>query len=252
MQEVNNVDVIILFVVGISGLIALSRGLVKEVLSIIGWILGTIAIIYLLPILNPFTEKYIAEGFMGGIVTSLCILIVFMIVWNLSTGGLIRDIRLSKMSSLDRILGLFFGIARAFLLVVLVYILISWIMPKEKQPEVLQNSKYFNIAGNFAKPIESLIPEETLNNIRQKAEEINKSQAEDEEAKSGESKEDKAKTKTKEKKTDAQALFDKLTQPQVKKFKNDVKKVQKLNEQVDEGYNKLERDNLNRLIDSVH
>ena len=43
----NNVDVIILFVVGISGLIALSRGLVKEVLSIIGWVLGTIAVIYL-------------------------------------------------------------------------------------------------------------------------------------------------------------------------------------------------------------
>ena len=121
----NNVDVIILFVVGISGLIALSRGLVKEVLSIIGWALGTIAVIYLLPVLNPLTEEYIAEGMIGGIITALSILIVFMIIWNVSTSGIINDIRISKMSSLDRILGLFFGIARAFLLIVLVYILLK-------------------------------------------------------------------------------------------------------------------------------
>ena len=240
----NNVDVIILFVVGISGLIALSRGLVKEVLSIIGWVLGTIAVIYLLPVINPLTEKYIAEGMIGGIITALSILIVFMIIWNISTSGIINDIRISKMSGLDRILGLFFGIARAFLLVVLVYILISWIMPHDKQPEVLRESKYFNIAGNFAKPIEKLIPEETLENIRKKAEEMNGADEDDEKAEE--------KAKKQKKKDDAQALFDKLTQPQVKKFKKDVEKVKKLNEKVDEGYNKLERDNLDRLIDNIH
>ena len=240
----NNVDVIILFVVGISGLIALSRGLVKEVLSIIGWVLGTIAVIYLLPVINPLTEKYIAEGMIGGIITALSILIVFMIIWNVSTSGIINDIRISKMSGLDRILGLFFGIARAFLLVVLVYILISWIMPQDKQPEVLQKSKYFNIAGNFAKPIEKLIPEETLESIRKKAEKMNG--AEDDDEKTEE------RAKKQKKNNEAQDLFDKLTQPQVKKFKKDVEKVKKLNEQVDEGYNKLERDNLDRLIDNIH
>lgn len=243
MQEMNNIDIIILFVVGISGLIALSRGLVKEVLSIIGWILATIAIIYLLPILNPLTDKYIASGFIGGVVTALCILIVFMIIWNLSTGGLIKDIRLSKMSAVDRILGLFFGIARAFLLVILVYIMISWIMPKDKQPQMLQDSKYFNIAGNFAKPIESLIPQETLDTIRKKAEEINNDKKEDG---------NKENADKKASKDDAQTLFDKLTQPKVKKFKEDVDKVKKLNEQVDDGYNKIERDNLDRLIDNIH
>ena len=54
------------------------------------------------------------------------------------------------------------------------------------------------------------------------------------------------------KQKDAQALFDKLTQPQVKKFKKDVEKAKKLDEQVEEGYNKLERDNLDRLIDNIH
>ena len=46
MYQLNNLDIIILFVIGISALIALSRGLVKEVLSIIGWVLGTIGNLY--------------------------------------------------------------------------------------------------------------------------------------------------------------------------------------------------------------
>ena len=57
----NNLDVIILIVVAVSALIALNRGLVKEVLSIVGWVLATAAIIYLLPPLLPFAKKFISS-----------------------------------------------------------------------------------------------------------------------------------------------------------------------------------------------
>ena len=153
MQQLNNLDVIILIIVGISALIALSRGLVKEVLSIIGWVLGVMSVIYLLPILNPIAQMYIASPAMAGIAASILILIVFLIVWILFTGKLISKVRNSKLSNLDRILGLFFGVVRAFLLVVLFYILINWMVPHDKQSPILKNSKYFNIAGEFAKPI---------------------------------------------------------------------------------------------------
>ena len=50
MYHLSTLDVIILVVVALSALIALARGLVKEVLSIVGWVLATLAIIYLLPV----------------------------------------------------------------------------------------------------------------------------------------------------------------------------------------------------------
>lgn len=62
MQQLNNLDVIILIIVGIFRLIALSRGLIKEVLSIIGWVLSAASVIYLLPVLTPFATKYIESG----------------------------------------------------------------------------------------------------------------------------------------------------------------------------------------------
>ena len=78
MQQLNNLDVIILIIVGISALIALSRGLVKEVLSIIGWVLVTSAIVYMLPILTPIASLYIKSGLMAGIVSSIFILMSFL------------------------------------------------------------------------------------------------------------------------------------------------------------------------------
>ena len=91
-----------------------------------------------------------------------------MLIWFFATNGLIKDIRNSKLSTADRILGLFFGIARAFLLVVLFNIMIGWMMPEKTQPKALQESKYFKLAGSFAKPLEEMLPEETLENIREK------------------------------------------------------------------------------------
>lgn len=245
MQQLNNLDVIILIIVGISALIALSRGLIKEVLSIIGWVLGTSAIIYLLPIFSPIASLYIKSGMMAGVVTSLFILIVFLIIWIMITGKIISKIRNSKLSNIDRILGLFFGIVRAFLLVILVYILINWMIPKDKQAAALTESRYFNIAGEFAKPIESLIPESTLKTIRDKTSEA-RGDKEDEANK------EKEETITKPKdaeKNDAGALFEKLTQPQVKTKKEETE-VKEIKSNFG-GYNEHERDNLDRLIENT-
>ena len=229
MYELNNLDIIILIVVAISALIALNRGLIKEVLSIIGWVLATVSIIYLLPVSLPFAKKFISSGIVAGIITSLFIFVLFFIVWIYSTSAIIGKVRTSKLNGIDRFLGLFFGIARAFLLVILFNIMVCWIIPQENQSEVLTGSKYFKLAGSFAKPIEDLIPEETIKLIKEKSQALDNSK----------SKEEKEKEETKE-------LFEKLARPQ-------IKKAVKNNTQADEvaGYKETERNDLDRLIESV-
>ncbi len=248
-QPLNNLDIVILIMLGISALIALSRGLMKEVLSIIGWVLGSAAVIYFLPVFTPITKEYIASGMIAGVVTSIFILILFMVIWILLTGNIVDKIRSSKLSSLDRMLGLFFGIMRAFLLVILLNILISWIMPKERQPETFKNSKYFQLAGEFAEPIENLIPKETLDSIKEKAATISGKEEKSEEDETQEE----PKEEPKEEKTGKSSddLFEKLAQPQVKSKKKakDEQKSQPLQEDFD-GYNVHERTNLDRLIEN--
>ena len=247
MQQLNNMDIAILVIVGISALIALGRGLVKEVLSIVGWVLAGAAVIYLLPVLNPFTLKYIESGWMAGIATAAFILIVLIIFWIYATAGVVGKIRTSKLSGLDRLLGLFFGIVRAFLLIVLMYILISWMMPVKSQPDLLKKSKYFQIAGNFAEPIEKLIPKDTLDAIKEKTSEVGLTGDDDDEPAAEQKPAEAEKDKDK---SDVDALFEKLAQPQIEKMREDRKKLQKIKEDF-EGYNAYERDNLNRLIENT-
>lgn len=239
MSGLNNLDVIILIVIGISALIALSRGLVKEVLSIVGWVLATMSIIYLLPVLLPFAKSHISSGILAGVVTALIILILFFIVWILLTDKLIGKIRTSKLNGLDRMLGLFFGIVRACLLVVLFYILVSWMIPADKQSEILTESKYFQVAGSFAKPLEELIPEETLKLIKEKA-------GYGEEAEGTE--ESEKEPPAERKKDSVDDLFERLAQPQIEKAKGKAK--EKIKENFG-GYKESERDNLDRLIENV-
>jgi membrane protein required for colicin V production len=228
MYQLNNLDVIILVVIAISALIALNRGLIKEVLSIVGWFLSTAAIIYLLPICLPFAKKFVASGLFAGILTALCIFVVFFVVWIYSTSAIIGKIRTSKLNGLDRFLGLFFGVMRAFLLIILFNIMVSWIIPVENQSEVLTESKYYQLAGSFAKPLEEMIPQETLDLIKEKTQMLEQNKE----------KEDEEKDETLE-------LFEKLAQPQIKK-----KVKEKLKEEI-QGYKESEREDLERLLESV-
>lgn len=127
------------------------------------------------------------------------------------------------------------------------YILISWMMPVKSQPDLLRKSKYFQIAGNFAEPIEKLIPKDTLDAIKEKTSEVGLTGDDDDEPAAEQKPAEAEKDKDK---SDVDALFEKLAQPQIEKMREDRKKLQKIKEDF-EGYNAYERDNLNRLIENT-
>ena len=221
----NNLDIFILIVFLISGLISLNRGLIKEVLSIMGWIFSIITIVFMLPIVKPLLNVYIKNETMTSIVSSIAILIIFFIIWIILTSQIIN-----KVSSVDRILGLFFGFIRACILLILFNILVGWILTPEEQPEVFKKSKYFQLAGDFAEPIENLLPK---NNKHEK------------EAEKNEEKQDSVLTE------DIDRLFDKLVQPKVEnpEAKPKAEQTTPPKKQESDGYNTSEQQNLDRLIE---
>lgn len=225
----NNLDIFILIIVLISGLIALNRGLIKEVLSIIGWMLSVVAIVTLLPIVQPLVQNFAQGDTFSLVVSAILILIVFFIIWIIITSQIIDKIRSSKLSAIDRILGLFFGIVRAWILIILFNILVGWVMTPDEQPQVMKESKYFQMAGDFAEPVEKLLPKDLIEGAQK-----------ENEKKSEEKEHEKVLSE------DMDKIFDKLVQPKVesKKNKDSVSKNKK-----NEGYNKSEQKSLDRLIE---
>lgn len=254
MQQLNNLDVIILIITAVSALIALCRGFVKEVLSIVGWVLVTVLEVYLLPVLTPLAHKYIASELMSGIVTGLVILVVFFVVWILSTDRMVGKLRTSKLSALDRLLGLFFGVVRAALIVILFNILMSWLLPEESQQGIFKDSHYYQLAGKFAEPIESLIPEDTMEMLKKEGAKVglgekkkaDKAKAKDEEkekAKEKEQEEEKAKT---------EELFQDLVQPKIEKAAEKAAETAAEKAAEDfKGYQETETESLDRLVETT-
>lgn len=253
MEQLNNLDVVFLVIVGVSALVAIARGVTKELLSITGWILAAVSVYYLLPVVDPIMQKYIASEVLSSLVSGMVILIMFCIFWVLAADKISTQIRFSKLSALDRILGFIFGIFRGVIIVILLQIMISSLIPEESQKGVFAESKYFKLAGDAAGPIKSLIPEKWFEDLKAKGESFGLGDSKATE-KSEESKTDDEAKDTEEKATDNTAgisgevlkksgeeLFNKLVQP----------KVDSENKAQDDGYKKDETSDLDKLMDEL-
>lgn len=170
MEQLNNLDVIFLVIVGISALVGIARGMTKEMLSIIGWVLAAAALFYLVPMLNPFMENYVSSKWLASIVSGMVILLVFCIIWVLTVDKLASLIRSSKLSALDRIFGFVFGTARGALIVILITLLISTLMPEDSKKGVFEKSILFAQANECVEPLQQMIPQSWVDAFKAQSE----------------------------------------------------------------------------------
>lgn len=237
MEQLNNLDVVFLIIVGISALVGIARGMTKELLSIAGWVLAAAAVFYLVPIVEPMMAKYIASKLLANIVSGLAILIVFCIFWILTADRLGSVVRSSRLSALDRILGFVFGAARGALIVILVALLISTIIPEESKKGMFKDSQYFQLASNSAEPLKKLVPSDWFEKMKAKTEEMvaikPKDEPEQDNAKADEKAVSSDASEVKEEKND-ESLSDKL-----KKAADAVDNLKALQKSGEELFNEL-------------
>lgn len=169
MQLLNNFDIIILTIIGISSFLAFSRGFIRELMSIIGWILITVTTLFLIPIVNGLVSRYVDNVAFVSVIVLIVILFLMFFFWLFFTKRVIDTVRDSKMSYFDRFFGFLFGFCRGILLIVLFSLLVNWIAPKNQQAEAFKDSVYFQMAEKMSEPLEKLIPESTLKNIHKKS-----------------------------------------------------------------------------------
>ena len=172
MEQLNNVDVIFLIIAGISALVGIARGMTKEILSIVGWVLAVAALFYLVPSVAPFMEQYVTSKWLANIVAGMAILLIFSVVWILTVDKLASMIRSSKLSALDRMFGFVFGLARGALIVILIALLISTLMPEDSKKGVFEKSVLFKQANASIEPLKEAIPQSWVEAFKEQSERI--------------------------------------------------------------------------------
>ena len=172
MEQLNNLDVFFLVIVAISALVGIARGFTKESLSLVGWAVAAAAVYFLTPATNAIMKNYIASEMLSKFVSGLLVLLVVCILWVLAVDKISSTIRQSKLSPLDRLFGLGFGVLRGAIVVILLVMMISALIPEDSKKGVFAESKFFVASEGFIEPIKSLIPEETMNSMQAQMEKL--------------------------------------------------------------------------------
>lgn len=127
---ISYLDAALLAVVVISGLVAMYRGLTREVLSILSWVVAAVAAFYVTIYQRGFAEE-LAKQFsnpvqpihvmISQIAMGTAIFLVVLVIVHLITSHISDTVLDSRVGAIDRILGLGFGVIRGFILVVIPY-----------------------------------------------------------------------------------------------------------------------------------
>lgn len=153
----NFVDYILIAIVGLSMVLSLWRGFVREVISLIGLVLAFLAASRLSGRAGDYLGQWIdnatiADGAGFAIVFVIVMLIVGLI------GAVIRKlVDIADLTATDRTLGIFFGAARGMLLIALAFLVYTTIS-KPSSPW-LKNSMLTPYAMELGDMLGGVIPE---------------------------------------------------------------------------------------------
>ena len=164
-MPISLLDGIVIAVMLISAILAMIRGLVREVLSLASWAAAAAAAYYFFPILLPTAKQYIAEDIIAkAAVVGATFLIVLLIVSYVTMR--ISDFMLdSQIGALDRSLGFVFGAARGLLLMVIAFLFINWLVAPDRQPDWIATAKSKAMLDGLGERLVASLPEDIESKI---------------------------------------------------------------------------------------
>ena len=105
-------DIVLIVVMLISGLLAMVRGFMREVLSITAWVLAAGATLYAYAKLLPLAKQYFNNDIVAAVAVIGGVFLVTLLVVSVLTMRISDMVLDSRVGALDRTLGFLFGLAR--------------------------------------------------------------------------------------------------------------------------------------------
>src|SRR5665213_3638624 len=158
-------EILLLVVMLISGLLAMIRGFMREILSIGAWAIAAVVTLYTFSKALPIAQGYFSSNTVAtGITVGSIFLITLMLVSILTVriSDLILD---SRVGALDRTLGFLFGLGRGLLIVVVAYLFFDWLVPDRSKPEWVLNAKSKVLIKSTGDWLKGMLPEDPESTI---------------------------------------------------------------------------------------
>ena len=153
-------DIVLLVVMLVSGLLAMVRGFMREVLSITAWVLAAGVTLYSYGKLVPFAKQYFNNDIVATVAVVGGMFLVTLLVVSVITIRISDMVLDSRVGALDRTLGFLFGLARGLIIVVVAFIFFSWLVPERSQPDWVKSAKSLTVLKKAGDSLTSMLPDD--------------------------------------------------------------------------------------------
>src|ERR1044071_7275316 len=159
-------DLILLGVMLISGLLAMIRGFMREILSITAWGAAAVATLLLYPKLLPVATANISSDIVATAAVIGGVFLITLLIVSIITVKVSDMVLDSRIGALDRTLGFLFGLGRG-LIVVVAFLFFAWLVPGPKQPDGVRNAKSLEVLNKTGEWLQALLPQDMDNYMSQ-------------------------------------------------------------------------------------
>ncbi|GJE56211.1 MULTISPECIES: CvpA family protein [Methylobacterium] len=133
-------DLVVLGIVVISALLAAVRGVTREVLAIVAWVVAGAVAWTLHPMLLPTVKEHVTSDTVALVASIAAIFLGTLIVVSIITVKISDIVLDSRIGAVDRSLGFLFGAGRGFLICVIGWVFLAWLV-QGKMPEWAAQAK---------------------------------------------------------------------------------------------------------------
>jgi membrane protein required for colicin V production len=158
-------DIILLAVMLISGLLAMIRGFMREILSIGAWAVAAIVTLYSYGRVLPIAKQYFSSDTVAAAVSAGGVFLATLLIVSIITARISDMVLDSRVGALDRTLGFLFGLGRGLVIVVVAFLFFAWLVPDRSQPDWVRSAKSKLVLQNTGQWLMSMLPDDPESTI---------------------------------------------------------------------------------------
>jgi membrane protein required for colicin V production len=141
-ESFNLFDVAVVVIIGLSALLSFYRGLVREILSLSGWVVASLTALTFLEPATKFLKPFISNEAVAVGVASISLFFITLILFSIVTGLIVKVLKIGdKVGLFDNLGGLAFGVARGLLIVSIGYFIMGIVVNEKDSPKWLKEAK---------------------------------------------------------------------------------------------------------------
>ncbi len=152
------VDVVIIFIIVLSALFGLLRGFMKESISLAKWVIATWIAATFAPKLAPMLPAAIESEAVRQAISFASLFIIVFLLGTLVTHLVTRILIKTGLTSIDRVLGVGFGILRG-VLIIIIFVIVAGHFPQMAKEDWWQESVMLHHFENIVIWMQDYIPD---------------------------------------------------------------------------------------------